>query len=147
MAFIDASVVTIALPAIQADFGSPFALLQWVVNSYALTLGALILVGGVAGDRFGRRRVFMLGLCLFALASVGCALANSSIELIAARAVKGVGAALLVPQSLAILSVAFPPGKRGRAIGMWAAASAVTTSLGPPLGGVLIDMLDWRWVF
>ena len=147
MAFIDGSVVTIALPAVQADLGASFVALQWVVNGYALTLGALILVGGAAGDRFGRRRVFVLGIALFALASLLCALAPDATTLIAARAAQGIGAALLVPQSLAILSLSFPGGERGRAIGLWAGASAMTTALGPPVGGLLVDALGWRSVF
>ena len=147
MAFIDGSVITIALPAVQSDLDASFAALQWTVNAYALTLGALILVGGAAGDRFGRRRVFVAGIALFALASIACALAPSARALVLARALQGVGAALLVPQSLAILSVSFPPEARGRAIGLWAGASAMTTALGPPLGGFLVDAFGWRSVF
>ena len=147
MTFIDGTVVTIALPAIGDELGASFEALQWVVNAYALCLGALILVGGAAGDRFGRRRVFGLGVALFGIASLACALAPTSAALIGARAVQGVGAALLVPQSLAILSVSFPPAARGRAIGRWAGASAIATALGPPLGGFLVDLLDWRWIF
>lgn len=147
MAFIDSSVVTIALPTIQTDLGASFGQLQWVVNGYTLMLGALILVGGGLGDRIGRRRVFVIGLVVFALGSAGCALAPNAEALIAARVVKGIGAALLVPQSLAIISASFPKAIRGQAIGTWAAASAMTTALGPPLGGFLIDLLDWRAAF
>jgi EmrB/QacA subfamily drug resistance transporter len=147
MAFIDGSIVTIALPALQEDLDAGFASLQWVVNAYALLLGALILVGGGAGDRFGRRRVFTVGLALFGLASIGCAAAPSIQWLILARGIQGIGAALLVPQSLAIIAAAFPRDVRGRAIGLWAGASAMTTALGPPLGGILIDALGWRSVF
>lgn len=147
MAFIDGSVVTIALPVLRADLGAGFSALQWVVNAYALLLGGLILVGGAAGDRFGRRRVFMLGVVVFASASIVCALAPSMSFLIAARGVQGVGAALLVPQSLAIIAASFPKKVRGRAIGIWAGASAITTAMGPPVGGFLIDALDWRVVF
>ena len=147
MAFIDGSIVSIALPAIQSDLDASFAALQWVVNGYALLLGGLILIGGSAGDRFGRRKVFLAGLFVFALASLLCALAPSIEALIVARCLKGIGAALLVPQSLAIIAASFPKDVRGRAIGIWAGASAITTALGPPLGGILIDAFDWRAVF
>ncbi len=147
MAFIDGTVVTIALPALREDLGASFGELQWVVNAYALLLGALILVGGAAGDRLGRRRIFMVGIAVFAAASLACAIAPNALLLIAARALQGLGAALLVPQSLAIIAASFPKEVRGRAIGIWAGASAITTSLGPPLGGFLVDSLDWRAVF
>jgi EmrB/QacA subfamily drug resistance transporter len=147
MAFIDGSVVTIALPAIQAGFQTSFAAAQWIVNAYALFLGGLILIGGGAGDRFGRRRMFILGIGLFAIASIICAIAPDIETLIAARALKGIGAALLVPQSLAIIAASFPKGVRGRAIGIWAGASAITTALGPAVGGLLIDAFSWRAVF
>lgn len=147
MAFIDGSVVTIALPALGREFGAGIAALQWVSNGYMLFLATLILVGGAAGDRFGRRRLFLCGIVVFAIASAAAALAPSIALLIAARAVQGAGAAMLVPQSLAILSAAFPPETRGRAIGTWAGASAITTALGPAVGGVLIDALGWRAAF
>ena len=147
MAFIDGTVVTIALPAIQRDLSAGFATLQWIVNAYALMLGGLILVGGSLGDRIGRRRVFVAGIAVFAVSSLLCAMATTGAALIAFRALKGVGAALLVPQSLAILSASFPKDIRGRAIGTWAAASAITTALGPTLGGFLIDGLGWRVAF
>lgn len=147
MAFIDGSIVTIALPTLQAGLGASFAALQWVVNAYALLLGGLILVGGAAGDRLGRRRLFVIGIALFAAASLGCALAPTVELLIVARGIQGIGAALLVPQSLAIIAAAFPRDVRGRAIGIWASASAITTALGPPLGGFLIDWVGWRAVF
>ncbi len=147
MAFIDASVVTIALPAIQKELGAAFQELQWVVNAYTLMLGSLILVGGALGDRLGRRRIFVIGIAIFALASLACAAATTISMLIAARAVQGVGAALLVPQSLAIIAASFPRDVRGKAIGVWAAAAAITTSLGPPLGGFIIDTWSWRVAF
>ncbi len=147
MAFIDSSVVTIALPVIQKEFGARFQELQWVVNAYTLMLGALILVGGALGDSVGRRRVFVIGIAIFAAASLACASATSIATLIAARAVQGVGAALLVPQSLAIIAASFPRAVRGKAIGVWAASSAITTSLGPPLGGFVIDAWSWRVAF
>lgn len=147
MAFIDGSIVTIALPVMQAEMTADFSALQWVVNGYTLFLGALILVGGAAGDRFGRRRLFVLGTLGFAVASALCALSPSLSWLIAARAAQGAFAALMVPQSLAIISASFPPDIRGRAIGTWAGASALTTAMGPALGGALIDTLGWRAAF
>lgn len=147
IAFIDSSVVSVALPAMQADLAAPVREAQWIVNSYMLLLGALILIGGAAGDRFGRRRLFLLGLIAFTAASVACGLAPNSAALIAARALQGVGAALLVPNSLAIISAAFPEKERGRAIGTWAGASALTAALGPVLGGYLTDAWSWRAIF
>lgn len=147
MAFIDGTVVSIALPVIQESLAADILSLQWVVNSYLLLLGALILVGGGLGDRLGRRRVFAVGIIIFAVASILCAIAPDVQFLIGARALQGVGAALLVPQSLAIIAANFPKEIRGRAIGTWAAASAVTTAFGPPLGGFLIDILSWRAAF
>lgn len=147
MAFIDSTVVGIAVPAIQKSLAADIVAMQWVANGYLLMLGALILTGGGLGDRIGRRRVFMAGTVLFTVASLLCALAPSAPLLIAARLIQGVGAALLVPQSLAIIAANFPKDIRGKAIGTWAAASAVTTALGPPIGGVLIDLLSWRAAF
>ncbi len=147
MAFIDGTVVNIALPAMQRALGADIATLQWVVNAYALMLGALILTGGALGDRFGRRRVFVIGITAFAVASAPCGLAPDVSWLVAARAVQGVGAALLVPQSLAIIAASFPAATRGRAIGVGAGFAAITTAPGPVLGGVFIDLLSWRAVF
>jgi EmrB/QacA subfamily drug resistance transporter len=147
MAFIDGSVISVALPAIQADLAAPIRDAQWIVNAYTLLLGALILVGGAAGDRFGRRRVFATGIVLFTIASLLCAVAPNALILIAARALQGVGGALLVPGSLAIISAAFPEAERGRAIGTWAGFSALTTALGPVLGGWMVDDLSWRAIF
>ena len=128
MAFIDGSVVNVALPAIQADLATSVSAAQWVVNAYMLMLSALILVGGAAGDRLGRRRVFALGVTGFTADSVACGLAPGAGALIAARAFQGVGGAMLVPSSLAIISAAFPERERGRAIGTWAGFSALTTA-------------------
>jgi EmrB/QacA subfamily drug resistance transporter len=147
MGFIDGSLVMIALPSIERDLSAPFETVQWVVNGYTLTLGSIILIGGAAGDRYGRRRVFLIGLVIFTLASVACALAPGIKMLIGARLVQGIGAALMIPQSLAIMTASFPKTVRGQAIGVWAAASAITTALGPPLGGLLIDALSWRAAF
>ena len=147
MAFIDASVVTVVLPVLQRELGAGLGALQWVVNGYTLPLAALLLVGGAAGDRFGRRRVFVAGTVLFALASAACALAPGTAWLIETRAVQGVGAAMMVPQSLAIIAAAFPPEIRGGAIGTWAGAASVTTALGPAVGGLLVDSLGWRAAF
>ncbi|MHB1004934.1 MAG: MFS transporter [Chloroflexota bacterium] len=143
-AFINASVVTVALPAIQRDLGASVADVQWVINGYTLLLGALILVGGAAGDVFGRRRVFLIGLIIGGTASVGCALAPNIAVLVAGRLVQGIGGALVVPTSLAILSAAYPEGQRGKAIGTWSGATAVATALGPLAGGWLVDTASWR---
>jgi EmrB/QacA subfamily drug resistance transporter len=147
MSFIDGSVVNVALPAMQRTFATGFGALQWVMNGYLLALASLILLGGAAGDRFGLRRMFILGLCVFVAASVACALAISSTFLVAARFAQGVGAALLTPTSLAIVGAAYGGDSRGPAIGTWAAAGALTTALGPPLGGWLVDTVDWRAIF
>lgn len=147
MAFIDGTVVNVALPALQADLGATLVDVQWVIESYALLLAALLLAGGSLGDRFGRRRVFLVGTTLFAMASIGCALAAGVSQLIALRAIQGVGGALLVPGSLAILSASFSEGDRGRAIGTWSGFSAIAAAVGPIIGGWLIDHLSWRWAF
>ncbi len=147
VAFIDGSVVNVALATIQNDLGASTAGAQWLINAYLLPLGALVLLGGAAGDRYGRRRIFMLGLGLFALASAACAAAPTLGVLLAARALQGIGAALLMPASLAILGSAFAGEARGRAIGTWAAAGAVTGAIGPVLGGWLVDTAGWRAIF
>ena len=147
MVFIDATVVNVALPALQSQFAADLADAQWVVASYALFLASLLLVGGAAGDRFGRRRVFAWGVAVFALASIACGLATSVHALIAARAIQGIGGALLVPGSLAIISASFDERERGNAIGIWSAATSLTTALGPVLGGWLIDHASWRAAF
>jgi EmrB/QacA subfamily drug resistance transporter len=147
LGFIDGSVVNVALPAIQASLQSSLATMQWVANGYMLMLAGLILLGGSAGDHFGRKRMFIVGLVGFAMASAACGLAPSAAWLIAARHVQGIAAALLTPASLAIISAAYHGKERGRAIGTWAAAGALTTALGPPLGGWLVDTVGWRSIF
>src|SRR5260370_13013602 len=147
MAFIDSTVVNVAMPAVQADFHSTVLDMQWVVESYGLLLAALILVGGSLGDLFGRRRMFMVGVAIFAMASAGCGVASNIHQLIIARSVQGVGAALLVPGSLAIISTSFDGKSRGQAIGTWSGFTAITTAVGPVLGGWLVEHATWRWVF
>ena len=148
MSFIDGSVVNVALPAMQHNLATSFGTLQWVVNGYMLTFASLILLGGSAGDRFGRRRILLIGLGTFALASFVCGVAPSPSWLIAARLAQGVGApAPPTPTSLAIIGSAYSGEARGVAIGTWAAAGALTMALGPPLGGWLVDTIGWRSIF
>src|SRR5260221_7574542 len=147
MAFIDSTVVNVALPAIQANFHATVVDVQWVVESYGLFLGALILVGGSLGDLFGRRLIFVMGIAVFALASAGCGAASNTHLLIIARSIQGVGAALLVPGSLAIISSSFDEKNRGQAIGTWSGFTAITTAIGPVLGGWLVEHGSWRWAF
>ena len=147
MVFIDGTVVNVALPALQAGLNATVTDVQWVVESYALFLAALLLVGGSLGDLYGRRRVFTVGTVLFAAASCWCGLATSVGQLIVARGVQGVGGALLVPGSLALISSSFCEEERGRAIGTWSGFSAITMAFGPVLGGWLIQHVSWRWAF
>ena len=147
MAFIDGTVANVALPSIQSDLGATLAKAQWVVQIYALLLATLILVGGSLGDRFGHRRVFVLGISVFTLASVGCAFAGSINQLVAARAVQAIGAACLIPGSLAILGAAFEGERRGAAVGTWAAFAGIAAVLGQVLGGFLVDTVSWRVAF
>ena len=147
MVFIDGTVVNVALPALQRELNASLVDVQWVIEAYALFLAALLLVGGAAGDRFGRRRVFLVGVTVFAVSSVWCGIAGGARELILARALQGIGGALLVPGSLAIISASFAEHDRGKAIGTWSGATAITAALGPVLGGWLIDHWSWRAVF
>jgi len=147
IASIDATVVGIALPAIGRDFDTGLATLQWVVTAYTLTLAGLLLLAGALGDRYGRRRVFVIGVVWFALASALCGFAPDASTLIAARALQGVGAALLTPGSLAIIEASFRPSDRGRAIGAWSGLSGVATAIGPFLGGWLVQAVSWRLIF
>jgi EmrB/QacA subfamily drug resistance transporter len=144
LAFVDGTAVNVALPALQRDLGASATGVQWVVEAYALLLAGLLLAGGA---RFGRRKVFAVGVAGFAVASAACGLAPSLSALVAARAVQGAAAALLVPGSLALISSAFGEAERGRAIGTWSGATALTAALGPVLGGWLVDHGGWRWVF
>ncbi len=147
MGFINGSTVNVALPALQAQLGASVVDVQWIVNSYTLFLAALILPGGSLGDHYGRKRIFMLGIVIFALASAWCGLVVTPEQLIVARSLQGVGGALLTPGSLAIISASFEVEARGRAIGLWSGFSALTAALGPLLGGWLIDTYSWRWIF
>ncbi|MCZ6748726.1 MAG: MFS transporter [SAR324 cluster bacterium] len=147
MAFIDGTVVNVALPELQRSLGATVLEVQWVVESYALMLAALIVVGGALGDYFGRRRVFAVGIVLFAAASMWCGMVPDVGQLIAARAVQGIGGALLIPGSLAILSSTFSAERRGAAIGMWSGLTAINMAVGPVLGGWLVEHASWRWIF
>jgi EmrB/QacA subfamily drug resistance transporter len=147
MAFIDGTVVNVALPALQGTFHASVVDVQWVVESYGIFLSALILAGGALGDLFGRRRMFLIGVGVFTAASIACGLASSIHELIIARCVQGIGASLLVPGSLAIISACFDEESRGKAIGTWSGFTAITTAFGPVLGGWLIQYASWRWAF
>ena len=147
MAYIDGTAINVALPALQDKLDATLTQVQWVVESYSLFLAALILVGGALGDRYGRKLVYGTGIVLFASASIICGLSQSVHQLIAFRALQGVGGALLIPGSLAIITAYFGPAERGRAIGTWSAFSAITTAIGPVLGGWLIEHVSWRWIF
>ncbi len=147
MAFIDGTVVNVALPALQSAFRADIGDIQWVVESYALFLAALILIGGSLGDLYGRRNIFVAGVALFSAASAWCGLAPDIRQLIAARALQGVGGALLVPGSLALISANFPPKERGRAIGTWSGFTSITAAIGPVLGGWFVEHGSWRWAF
>ena len=147
MAFIDSTVVNVALPALQASLQATVVGVQWVVESYGLFLGALILVGGSLGDLLGRRAIFLIGVGIFAAASIACGLASNIQQLVIARSIQGIGAALLVPGSLSIISASFDEKTRGQAIGTWSGFTAITTALGPVLGGWLIEHASWRWAF
>ena len=147
MAFIDGTVVNVALPVLQSSLGVTLAGVQWVVESYALFLAALLLIGGSLGDLYGRRKVFAVGVVIFTAASVWCGLAPNIQHLILARGLQGVGGALLVPGSLALISVHFPPDQRGRAIGTWSGFTSITAAIGPVLGGWFVQHASWRWAF
>jgi MFS family permease len=147
IAFLDATVVNVALPTIGRDLNAGLASLQWTVNAYTLTLAGFLLLGGSLGDRYGRRRIFVVGVIWFAAASLLCTLAPNVGMLIFARALQGVGGALLTPGSLAIIEASFHPDDRSTAIGAWSGLAGVTTALGPFLGGWLVEAVSWRAVF
>jgi EmrB/QacA subfamily drug resistance transporter len=147
MAFLDATAVQVALPSIGRELDASLSGLQWTVSSYTLTLAALILLGGSLGDRYGRRRVFVIGVIWFAATSLLCGLAQNTAQLVAARALQGVGGALLTPGSLALIQSSFRPGDRARAIGLWSSLSGISGLIGPFLGGLLVDVVSWRLVF
>ena len=147
VAFLDGTVVNVALPAIGRDLGADLAGLQWTITGYALTLAALILLGGSLGDRYGRRRVYLIGVVWFGIASLACALAPNIATLVGARLLQGIGGALMTPGSLAIIQASFAPADRAKAIGTWSGLAGVTTIIGPFVGGWLVDEFSWRWIF
>ena len=147
LAFVDASVVNVALPRIESDLHTTLAAMQWVINAYTLCMSALLLIGGATGDQFGRRRMFLVGITIFAIASICCGIAPSVSILVAARAAQGVGAAFLVPSSLALVGAAYDEKERGAAIGIWSGASAIASGAAPLLGGWLLDHVSWRAIF
>jgi EmrB/QacA subfamily drug resistance transporter len=147
MIMLDNTVVNVALPSIERDLHAELSELQWIVTAYALTFASLLLVGGKVADAYGRRLVFVVGIAVFTLASLLCGLAESSETLIAARALQGVGAALMNPATLSIITATFPPRQRGTAIGIWAGVAALALAIGPLVGGLITEHLDWSWVF
>ena len=147
IAFLDSTVVNVALPRIGEDFDTGVADLQWVLSGYLLSVSSLILLGGSLGDRFGRKRIFQLGVVIFAVGSLLCAVAPTAPLLVVFRVVQGIGGALLTPGSLAILEASFRPSDRGRAIGAWSGLSGVAGAIGPFVGGWLVDAASWRWIF
>ena len=147
MVFIDGTVVNVVLPLMQSELKATASDAQWIMEAYALMLAALLLAGGSMGDVYGRRRIYTIGILVFTAASVACGLAQTSTQLIFARAVQGIGGALVVPGSLAIIGATFPEDERGRAIGLWSGATALTMSLGPVLGGWLAESFSWPWIF
>src|SRR3954468_21581753 len=147
MIMLDNTVVNVALSSIQDSLGLTISQLEWVVAGYALTFGALMLTGGKLADLFGRRLIFVVGLTIFTLASLACGLAGSADVLIGARVVQGVGAALMNPATLSIITVTFPPHQRGKAIGIWVGVSALALAIGPLVGGLITEHVNWNWIF
>jgi EmrB/QacA subfamily drug resistance transporter len=147
MIMLDNTVVNVALPSIERDLHVSISSLEWVVTAYALTFAALLITGGKLGDLLGRRRIFIVGIAIFTLSSLACGLAPSAGFLIGARAVQGVGAALMNPASLSIITATFPPRERGQAIGIWAGVSAMALAIGPLVGGLIVDNINWNWIF
>src|ERR1700743_1200949 len=147
MVVLDNLVVNVALPSIKDDFGASVQSLEWTVNAYVLAYGVLLLTGAALGDRFGRRRMFVTGIALFTAASAAAALAPDTDLLIAARAIQGAAAAIVTPLTLTLLANAFPPEKRGIALGVWSGISGVAVAIGPLVGGAMIEIADWHWIF
>ena len=147
MIMLDNTIVNVALPAIEHSLHMSISSLEWIVTAYALTFAALLITGGKLGDMYGRRKMFVAGLAVFTLASLACGLAPSAGFLIGARAVQGVGAALMNPATLSIITATFPPKERGQAIGIWAGVSALALAIGPLLGGLIVDNINWHWIF
>src|SRR5204863_501237 len=147
MIMLDNTVVNVALPAIKSDLGISTAELEWTVAAYALTFASLLLTGGKLGDLLGRRLIFTIGLVIFTLSSLACGLSSTAPELIGARAVQGVGAALMMPATLSIISATFAARERGMAIGIWAGVSAMALAIGPLLGGIITEHISWNWIF
>src|ERR1700741_3377484 len=147
MIMLDNTVVNVALPSIERDLHVSISSLEWVVTAYALTFAALLITGGKLGDLFGRRRIFIIGIVIFTLSSLACGVSPSAGFLIGARAVQGVGAALMNPASLSIITATFAPRERGQAIGIWAGVSAMAIAIGPRVGGLIVDNISWNWIF
>src|SRR6188768_4354422 len=147
MIMLDNTVVNVALPSIQRDLDVGLSELEWIVSGYALTFAALMLIGGKLADAYGRRLIFVVGIVIFTLASLACGLASTGEMLIAARIAQGAGAALMNPATLSIIAVTFPPRQRGTAIGIWAGTSALALAIGPLVGGLLTEHIDWSWIF
>src|SRR5712692_3004580 len=147
MIMLDNTIVTVALPSIERNLHMSISSLEWIVTAYTLTFAALLVTGGKLGDLYGRRKMFVAGLVVFTLASLACGLAPSAGILIGARAVQGVGAALMNPATLSIITATFPPRERGQAIGIWAGVSALALAIGPLIGGLIVDNINWHWIF
>src|ERR1700709_2217551 len=147
MIMLDNTVVNVALPSIARDLKISISELEWIVTGYALVFAALLITGGKLADMFGRRKIFVIGLAVFSLSSLACGLAPNAGFLIGARAVQGVGAALMNPATLSIITATFPPKERGQAIGIWAGVSALARAIGPLIGGLIVDNINWHWIF
>src|SRR5213595_688014 len=147
MIMLDNTVVNVALPSIRRDLGLGISELEWVVNAYALVFAVLMLSGGKLADQLGRRRIFLFGLFVFTASSLGCGLSGDATQLIATRAVQGIGAALMMPATLSIISATFTPRERGTAIGIWAGVSAMALAIGPLVGGLITEHINWNWIF
>ena len=147
MAMLDNTVVNVALPTISKDLGAGVSGLQWIVDGYVLAFASLLLTGGILGDKYGRKKVFLIGVAVFTTFSLACGLSNSAGQLIVFRFLQGIGGALLIPGTLSIITVTFPPNERAKAIGMWAGFSGIALALGPTLGGLMVEHLGWQSVF